>query len=188
MINLLPPKYKKELAQEKTLKLIIIWGFIFVFFLACLLLLLFSTKIFIGGESEVQKIILEQRENEFQNSQSGFLQKRKSDYGDLLSNVENFYKERYEFIGLVEEISSLVPEGVGVSGILLNLVEKKEDSSANCRMFGVSLTQEKLINLRENLEKDERFEDIKIPLSNWLESENIEFSVTFSASQEDYEN
>ncbi len=91
MINLLPPKEKKELFLKKVKRMIIIWGTVILVTLLCLILILFSIRIYIFGKAESQKIILEQTKKEYDVSDIKNLQEVVKKYNEDLLKLKNFY-------------------------------------------------------------------------------------------------
>lgn len=175
MINLLPPETKKEINQEENWKLIMILEIVILFFLISLFLILFSIKIYVSGEINVQKILYDQREDEFKNSQMRPLEEEIDISNKILSELDNFYKNQMSFAETLEIISKTIPSG----SYLTNLSAVPQQNTINFGLSGFSPTRENLLKFKENLEKEEFFKEIYFPPINWAQSTNINFSVNF---------
>jgi len=175
MINLLPPKNKEELIQDRHWKLVIILGMLVLFFLTCFSLILFSIKTFTSGQTEVQKILFNQREEEFKNSQIQIFQERVVSINKTLSQLNSFYQNKLYFTEFLERTSKTIPSEI----YLTNLSAVSHLEKINFSLSGFSPTRDILLELKRNLEKEEKFTNINFPPSSWVESESINFSVTF---------
>jgi hypothetical protein len=180
MINLLPPEYKKEIIQEENWKLIMTWGMLVLVFLICFSLILFSIKIFISGEVEAQKILFKQKEKELQTPQMQSLQHNLTAFNQTLFQLNYFYQNQFKITETLEKISTVFHSGTYLTNLSINHSPQKEgDYQANCNLSGFSSTREKLLKLKENLEKEESFIKIDFPPTNWTKATNINFTVNF---------
>ena len=178
MINLLPEKNKEEIAQEENWKLIMILGILFLIFLICFSLILYSVNIFISGEVETQKILFEQREREFQNPQMQTLQKNLILFNETLFELDSFYQTQPSPTEVLERISEALPAGVYLKNLSL-VPGIKDKQLLDCSLSGFSPTRASLLELKSNLEEEEDFEEIFFPQTNWVEKENINFAASF---------
>ena len=176
MINLLPPQKKEELKLEENFKLVLILGSLFLISLFCFALILFSIKIFISGNIEVQKILYNQAEKEFRSSQLQILQEKIIQSNEKLNRLDSFYKRQFSFIKTSEIISKNLPPGIYLTSLS---VYPKAEEGVICNLVGFSPTRSILLQFKANLEKEENFYEINFPSSNWVEPENINFSVSF---------
>lgn len=171
MINLLPPKEKEILKQEENYKLVLILGMLALVSLLVLFLILFSIKIYIAGEVSAQKIFVETEKEEFSRLES--FQDDIALVNQELSNLEFFYQNQIYLSELFEEISStLMPR------MYLNRFSYQKNNS-QIILKGFCPTAKMLSEFRDKLKEEKHFEEISFPLSNWVESENINFSATF---------
>jgi len=169
MINLLPPEQIKELKDEENLKLVLNLGILFLLFLISLFLILFSIKIYLFGNLEIQNMILKEREKALNLE----LEKEIKNFNNLLLKIDSFYQEKIDLVSVLEKISKTLPEGIYLTNLNLS-ISKKE---INVSLSGFSPDQKNLISFRKNLEKD--FSEVDFPLQNWLKLTNIDFSVSF---------
>ena len=171
MINLLPPQYKAEFKKEENWKLTLILSLLFIIFLICLTLILFSIKIFISGQLEAQKILLLQEEKKFEESQIQNLEEKIATSNQTIFKLDSFYQGQISLAGILEKIFETLPSDVYLTTLDFNL--------GQFSLFGYSPTREILLEFKENLEKEELFEEIYFPPSNWVKPSDIDFSVNF---------
>lgn len=171
MINLLPPQYKAELKEEENWKLTLILSILFLIFLVCSALILFSIKISISGQAEAQKILLLQEEKKFEESQIQNLEEKITISNQALLKLNSFYQSRTNSTEILEKISGTLPTSVYLTTLNFN--------PAQISLSGFSPTREILLEFKKNLEKEELFEEIYFPPSNWVKPTDINFSVNF---------
>ena len=64
MINLLPPVEKEKISLEKKKRMVVILWLLILFFIVCLILVLFSVKVYFQCQVKIQKAILSQVQKE----------------------------------------------------------------------------------------------------------------------------
>jgi len=170
MINLLPPEEKENLLREESWNLVLILGTLFLIFLICLALILFSVKIFISGQLEAQKILLLQEEKKFEESQIQSLEEKITVSNQTLSKLNSFYQSQTNLTEILEKISETLPPETYLTTLNLNL--------AQISLSGFSPTREILLEFKKNLEKEQTFGEIYFPPSNWVKPTDIDFIVT----------
>lgn len=171
MINLLPPQYKAELKEEENWKLTLILSILFLIFLVCSALILFSIKISISGQAEAQKILLLQEEKKFEESQIQNLEEKITISNQTLLKLNSFYQSQTNSTEILEKISETLPIRTYLTTLNFN--------PAQISLSGFSPTREILLEFKKNLEQEELFEEIYFPPSNWVKPTNIDFSVNF---------
>jgi Tfp pilus assembly protein PilN len=184
MINLLPPKEKKELLMERTKRMIIILWFLFLFFLTCFILILLSIKIYIQGQIDYNKTYLASTEQEFLKSERAeFMNKVISANLDL-QKISSFYEKRIDFSDVLEKISTFLPADIYLNEISFRYIVEGEKENRKEKMTvvlsGFAPFTEDVTEFENNLKKEKQFEDINFPLSNWVEEKDINLYVTFS--------
>jgi Tfp pilus assembly protein PilN len=177
MINLLPPQEKEILRQEEKYKSASILGILFLVFLICLILILFSIKISISGEVEAQKILLSQEEERFKGTQTQNLEEKIISSNQILSKLNSFYYSQISLTGVLEKISRSLPSGVYLT--TFNFSSGAPSGSGQISLSGFSPNREILLEFKKNLEKEENFQEIYFPPSNWVKPTDIDFLVTF---------
>lgn len=191
MINLLPPKEKDMLLMEKKKRIAIILWFLVLFFLICLILILFSIKVFSGGQIEVQKSSLAKSEKEFLQSETQELQEKINSANSIFKELSSFYQNKVYFSQILEKISKTIPENFYLTNLSVVFYpiekEKKEDGTEELKepkriiisLSGFAPLRQDLLEFKKNLETEQDFKEIFFPASNWVEASNINFYVTF---------
>jgi len=183
MINLLPFQEKEILRQEEKHNLVLILGILFLIFLISLILILFSIKIFISGEVEVQRILLSAEEKRFKESQIQNLEEKINASNQTLSKLNLFYQNQLNLTETLEKISGTLLSGTYLTTFSLNPLStpaegKTQKYLAQISLTGFSPTREILLEFKENLDKEGTFGEIYFPPSNWVKPIDIDFSVT----------
>jgi len=181
MINLLPSQEKEILRQEEKYKLVLILGILFLIFLICLILILFSIKISISGQLEAQKILLSQGEERFKGTQIQNLEEKIISSNQILSKLSSFYYSQISLTGVLEKISQSLPSGAYLT--IFNFNSGVPSGSGQISLSGFSPSREILFEFKTNLEKEENFQEIYFPPSNWVKPTDIDFLVNFKITQ-----
>lgn len=174
-INLLPPRVKIELDQEKIKKLIIVWGLLILIFFFSLSLILFATKIYISQKVEAEKIFLDSEKKQLKTSKLQELKEKIILANKNLSQLDSFYQEKFSLVDIFEKISKTIPSQI----YLTNLSYQENDSQVS--LSGFSPQKETLVEFKSNLEKE--FLDVTFPLQVWTKSTNIDFQVSFKINK-----
>lgn len=173
MINLLPSQEKEILRQEEKYKLVLILGTLFLIFLICLILILLSIRISFSGQLNVQKILLNQKEESFKKSPSQNLEEKIVSFNQTFSELSSFYSSRSNMVDILEKISQDLPYGVYLTNFNF------DSETRQISLSGFSPSREILLELKENLEKEENFQEIYFFPSNWVKPNDIDFVVNF---------
>lgn len=173
MINLLPPKQKEELLAQEQFKIVLILGIVIISFLLSLALILFSIKTFMESDLQIEKIFIEQKEKELKNLKIEDLEEKIKEYNITLSKLNDFYQKQKSLTEVLEKISKTLPEKIYLTTFNFDY------SNSQISLSGFSPSRELLLELKENLEKSGDFKDINFPPTTWIESNNINFTVTF---------
>ncbi|MFC1663786.1 hypothetical protein ACFL0A_01535 [Patescibacteria group bacterium] len=178
MINLLPPQEKKELLEEENYRLVLVLGVLILFFLISLALVLFSIKIYISGQVEVQKIIFSEADREFRQSEIQNFQEKINSTNLTFSKLNSFYQEKFYFTETLVRISKTLPVGTYLTNFSFTPLATKE-LRGQVSLTGFCPNREVLFELKENLENEKDFQEIYFPPENWVKSANIDFGVSF---------
>lgn len=175
MINLLPPKQKEDLRKERQLKIALILGLILSAVFISQALLLFLIKNHLAAGLEIQKIYSRERAEELKAPAFKELEDKIKSSGLVFVNLDSFYRAEGKTgaVGLLEKIPIVLVKGIYLTSLDFDL------KSRQVSLAGFAPTREKLLNLRENLEKEKTFDDIYFPPENWLSPADINFSATF---------
>ncbi|MFH1509806.1 MAG: hypothetical protein ABID67_01490 [Candidatus Nealsonbacteria bacterium] len=178
MINLLPPEAKKDLKERENWKLYLTLSFlVFVFFVSFSLILL-SVKIFISGELESQRILLEQGERELESPQRHNLQTNLVNFNNSFLQIDKFYKEQFSSADVLIQLSLIVPEGINFTNLSISRAGK-ELNEISFSISGFSPDRDTLLIFKEKLEEEENFKEINFPPSNWVKPIDVNFNINF---------
>lgn len=177
MINLLPKKEKQRIAFERKKNLVIIFWFLVLYFFICLGLVLFLVKIFLNSQIEPQKIHLEEKRREIEKEKIEEIQKRITRANAGMKRINSFYENKIYYTEILEKISEIMPEGIYLNTLSLSksVIEKEEVISFS--VTGHSPDVDLLVVFRDNLKKEEKFKDLYIPSSSWINPQS--FSIFF---------
>lgn len=172
MINLLPPNDKKELANEKTRKVVIILGYTILLLLVCLILITSLLRVFILDQVAVF-------ENKTSESQRNF----GKNYVDLKNEIQEINKETLQLnsfyknniyltkpLKIISEISR--PDGLYFTNVYASEGSKKE---VLIIISGFADTRDNLLTYKDNLEKDKRIKNLSFSTDSWTKTKNINF-------------
>jgi len=167
-INLLPSERKDELAEKKSLKVILKIGlaafFALLIFSAFLIFCFWTINIQIKSVKNQQEQLTENKKyNQVQE-----VQKFAENYYKQTSRLEKSLKQQNYYWDLFSEINQVIPENIYLKEMSL------QDGSIF--LSGFSSTREVLLKFKEDLEANEKFSRIESPISNLTSSENINFN------------
>ncbi len=173
MINLLPPEEKSILMEERNFKEILILGMVVFFGLCSLSLILLFININLRGGVVLQKVVWQQKQEEFESSRAKELEREIIQLNQMLSGINDFYQRKFCLTDVFEEFFESLP-----SQIHLTRISYQEDNR-KISLSGFSPSRAILLELKENLEKREGFQDVYFPSSNWISPFDIQFSIYF---------
>lgn len=179
MINLLPPQYKKELKQEESWRMVFVLGILFLLSLFCLVLILLSLKIYIEGQSEEQKILFQREERQKAPEGRDFEENIKTANQNLLK-LNSFYQNQIRMTPLIEQIAEILPPDVYLNDLSFSpppSIEKEYKFLVS--LTGFSGSREALFKFKENLQAQENFASISVPLASWVKPTDINFNLNF---------
>lgn len=176
MINLIPPEYKQELLKEKQFKIAMILVMIAISFLVSLVIILFSIQVYTDSQLAAEKDFLENSQKEMEFSKIEQLEYEVTSTNKEVSQLNTFYAQQVSIAEILEEISQVLPQGIYLNSVTLNLSVEK-DYCFSLLLNGFSPDRQSLLDLEKNLGNDSFFKDFSFPPSTWTKSENIEFSL-----------
>jgi len=176
MINLLPLAERDNFVKERKLKLVVIFEAGFLLFLISLSFVLLAAKIYLRGEIESQENFLSQREKEASFKTVEDFQKSLEAYNSKLQGVGSFYGQQTFLTGVMQKLSSLLPEGCYLTSFSFRQTDNNSPGTVN--LTGFAPTRESLLSFKKNLEEEKSFEKIVFPPIGWAEPLNIDFSLT----------
>jgi Tfp pilus assembly protein PilN len=176
MINLLPPLEKAKRRQEMTLK--IVWNIgivLFASFIAFMFMIL-SVKFYLDNQIIIQKALIDYEKE--RSTQVQELKGRVNNINNTLNELNIFYEDQFLSTELLEQIETYIPGGIYLDTYLY------QSKQSLVSISGYSNKVETVYQLRENLREVELFNDIQLTISDWLQTEAINFRVTFNLDNE----
>ena len=182
MLNLLPPWYKEELKDEKNFRLTLILGILVLLFFVSLALLLLSIRIYMVGQIQAQKILVESQLEDYGDEDPV---KRIRELNRSIAETSSFYQEQIVFADVIDRVTGVLPEEIYLTSFHYTPVkstgEEGEKIVAGISLNGVTPTTDDLLVLKENIENDNTFSRLAIPPETWKDpgAIDIEFSMSF---------
>lgn len=175
-LNLIPPKYKEEIAKNNR-KLAVINAeitatFILLCFLGMLISVRYILKLNLNSLSMArEKSAMLSKYNEIKDYDSQFV-KVNSSMGDvLLINKDQLY-----WSNLFVKLSSIVFPGIEI--------ETLATMDYDITLGGIAKNRDDLILFKEKLAKEECFTQVDLPLSELADKENVEFKINFRVNED----
>lgn len=179
MINLLPSENKKEIIQEQNWKKIMIIGTLVLIFFICLSLIIFSIKIFVSEKVEAQKVLFGEKEKELQSSEMKSLESELSDFNKRILQLESFYRNQFKLTEPLGKLSEFFSPETYLNNLSISFQQNKDGIfQVSCNLSGFSSSRDNLINLKENLEKEESIKEIYFPPADWMNATSINFTAS----------
>lgn len=152
-------------------------GILLLLFLFCLVLILLSLKIYIGGRVEEQKILFQQEERLKTPESQDFEENIKTANQNLLK-LNSFYQNQIRMTPLIEQIAEILPPDVYLNDLSFCPSTEKEYKFL-VSLTGFSRSREALFEFKENLQAQENFASISVPLVSWVKPTDINFNLNF---------
>lgn len=171
MINLLPTVEKEKLLLERNRRIVTILWLLLLFFLTCLILILFSIKIYIQAQVKSQQYLLTEVKKEENQSEIEDLKEEINSINSSLTKLNSFYQNEIYLSDILEKISKTLPGELHLTNLSVIF--------PSVSLSGFAPTTETLFEFKENLEKEPGFKDVFFPTASWVDLVDIDFSVTF---------
>jgi len=173
LINLLPPKEKTILIQERKFKEILITGSLLLFSLSLFGLILFLIKIDLQNQFLLNQALLENKKHDSEFSQIKKLEEEINSLNEISSKLDSFYENKYYLISIFETLSQIMPDNMYLTNFSYDA--QKAKISLSC----FASTREVLSQFKADLEQEQNFKEFYFPASNWLKPNDIDFFVSF---------
>ncbi|PIR69267.1 MAG: hypothetical protein COU47_04200 [Candidatus Niyogibacteria bacterium CG10_big_fil_rev_8_21_14_0_10_46_36] len=179
MINLLPEKAKHHLAQERFVRFVVVSGIIIALIACIAILLLWIPWVTLA----LQEDELEEQLNIVRQSPLLMHVEEIEDSLSSLNGKLDAYERNSSDILLTSRIIEAVLSHVG-SGVSLSFFSYTFPQGLGAvpqfRIEGVARDRSTLLALSDALDGDAMIENVRSPISNFLEESNIEFTLTFN--------
>lgn len=170
-LNLLPPEEKRELKSQQMLRRISVFGASSLLYIVVFLVLLstvrWSLQIQLKAIEEISKKIEESDQNRD-------FQKFKQEVDQINRQLKYFFQLHEETINYSTAITQLTEKAIpGIEFRQLSLNGQKVS------LGGRANNRDTLIMFKEALVNSPDFQNLDVPLSNFLQQNNIDFSFNF---------
>ena len=180
MINLLPPKEKRNLLEEERMKLVFVLAVMLLIFSVSLLLSLVLVNVGIKSALDEQQILLDAKQQDYDKTDMEKLKGEIRKNNQLVLGLENFFEEKINMSDFLQKISALLPEAISLRQISISKIEKEGNFQVN--LSGHANSIDDLIDLRELLKDDPAFGNINFPDSLWAQTADINFNINFTVT------
>jgi len=173
MINLLPYNQKKNLLEQRKVKQVVILGIAVLASLICLILIMLFMKLDLQGSLVLEKQLFNCDKEDCDSEEIELLEQEANYLKEIFSKTITYYQEKEYLIEKIEDFYQAIPENI----ILTNISFKKNNREVS--LSGYSPDRDSLIKFKQDLENKDNFEKIYFPSSNWMNSQDINFLVSF---------
>ena len=172
MLNLLPPKQKRELRLDLLNQAIVAFGIAAILVVLILTLVLAIALFYLNiNLAQLEKELISwQAKSEIKELEN--LEEKVKEVNRDVAFLEECQEKRVEFSLILENLAKQVP-----SGIRFNNMSLEKSGKASIR--GYALTRDILLTFKNNLERAPYVSDFDFPLSNLTKSEDIDFYLNF---------
>ncbi len=178
MINLLPVEQKKELLEEKKMRLILILGILFLSFLFSLFLVLFLIKNYIAMDLEIKRIVLEEKEMALSFDQE--VEKEIVESNALLSDLKFFYQDTYTMTSVLEKFQKIFTPETYLTSLNIAIVQGKQAKVAQVSFSGYCPDRETLLQFKEIIKKEDWVSSVSFSPESWISPTEINFSASLN--------
>ena len=154
MINLLPLEEKKILETEEKWRLVLLLGILILSSLLCLILILYSIKIYVSSKAESQEATIEITGKEFEKPETKELKEKISAANKSIIDLNNFYQGQVYLTDTLEKVSSNLPLGTYITDFSCQKQVSEKDQIFRITFSGFAPDMDTLFELRKNLEKN----------------------------------
>ena len=177
MINLLPPQYKQDLKKEEIFHIVLILGTISLIFFVSLALILLIIEIYLKAEVKSLNLLNNTKSISPELTQADQFREKVTKNFQNISKLKSFYKDKSDVTEILGTIFRAIPNEIS----LTSLYWQKETGIVT--ISGFAPNREALFELRNNLQAEKRFSDIKFPPQNFIKQTDIDFQSTFKINE-----
>ena len=176
MINLLPAQQKKELLEEKDLRLILILGILFLSFLLSLFLVLFLMKNYIAVDLEIKRIVLEEEKTAVAFSQG--TEREIIEANTLLSDLKFFYQNTYTMTSVLEKFQKILTPETYLTNLNIAIIKEGQAKVAQVSFSGYCPDRETLLQFKEIIKEEGWVSSVSFSPESWIKPTEINFSAS----------
>lgn len=175
-LDLLPEEKKLAMRRKKRFREIIKQELAFLFPLVVFFVILVSISFIL----EVENSGIEQTGKLFESGSQtqglDFYEKTFKEINQRTSDINAFQKKHFHWSNVINSIVSIVPQNIYLSDM----------STKDFQVFlvGRALEREALIEFQNKISNDNCFENVNVPLSNFVAKNDIDFQMDFSIKKD----
>ncbi|HEX7586167.1 MAG TPA: PilN domain-containing protein [Patescibacteria group bacterium] len=174
-LNLIPPAKKEEMKKTELLSQIFKWETelvgIFIVFIAMLASTSFILKVTASSEKPV---ILSDNNEQYKEIEKYDIESK--DMSKTISQIDRIQKGQLNWYKFFEKINNQFSDAIEM--------KKIETSDYSVLFTGKAKNRDSLVAFKENMEKEDCFSDVNLPLSNLVAQTDVEFQIDFSIKKE----
>lgn len=172
-MNLLPPYQKEEVQRNIRARALFVALGIISFWAVMFLVLLYNSLLYLDLQMPAITERLEAEENTQKTNVVHGIEEEIDLLNDTLAKIDAIReKKTFNFPYILRVAGSIVPEGAVLKDIVF--------SEGSIAIAGHADLRSQVLKIKENLEKEEIFQDVNSPLSNVVKEGDITFSFKFS--------
>jgi Tfp pilus assembly protein PilN len=177
MINLLPPREKKEWQVRQNQRFISILGFLILLFFISLISGLLVVNFHVSGQNVYQQALTNIIRQGLAIKESQAAKMEILELNKDIALISSFYQQRRYLTGTLEKIVLALPPGLSLKSISF----QKDASSLT--LTGFAETREDLVLFRNNIAAEPFFQEAFFPPLNWVKEKEIDFFVNITLSK-----
>lgn len=179
MINLIPPKEKRDQALEVIYQRLFSL-LLFAFFAFCIFLFIISgLRLFISEKAQEVEGLVSLKQIELDNSNFQAFQTTVKETNQYIAQVRSFWQGQIFISHVLEKIALLKPNSIYFNTLSLNAIHP----SSQVAISGFSQTRGALFYFKQNLESELSFDGVYFAPTSWVKPTDIDFSLNFVVPQ-----
>lgn len=174
-LNLIPPAKREEIKKTKRQKTIIkaemVLAVIFLAFYGVLLSFQYVLNIDLASENMLNSEM--EQANQFSKIRRYNVEFKKAN--DQIRQVASIDKNQLYWSKVFMKLGQLIIPGISLKNF--------STDNYSVTVSGTADTRDNLLSFKDNLEKEECFSDINLPLSNLVDKTDVEFKIIFNVKE-----
>jgi Tfp pilus assembly protein PilN len=174
-LNLTPPSKKEEIRKAELLSQVFKWETellgIFLVFIAMLVSINYILKVTVS--SEVPLTLLNNSE-QYREIEKYDIESK--DMNKTISQIDKIQKGQLNWYNFFEKINDQFSDTIEI--------KKIETSDYSVLLTGKAKNRDNLITFKENMERENCFSEVNLPLSSLVSKEDVEFQIDFKIKKE----
>ncbi len=168
-INLLPPNKKEEVRIAEKFRSILGWELVILLMVVMFFGFIFSINYLLNINL---RLISDGKINEANGAQYDTIKYYESKFSEIntkMAKISSITNGQIYWSTLFSKLNNAVPDNVEISGL--------STKNYSLSLAGKAKTREDLLVFKDNLEKEDCFENVDLPLSDLVSKEDIAFQI-----------